>query len=69
MKNNNNELTSTISILKNNLEDLKFENLKDKLFLANQENENKEQKINFSENKENKMKNENNKIFKSKMKL
>ena len=64
LKNNNDELTTTISILKNNLEDLKFENsnLKDKLILANQENENKEQKINFSESKENKMKNENNKL-------
>ena len=64
LKNNNDELTTTISILKNNLEDLKFENsnLKDKLILANEENENKEQKINFSESKENKMKNENNKL-------
>ena len=58
------ELNNTVSILKNNFEQVKFENsnLKDKLISAKKENESKNQRITFSESKENKIKNENNRL-------
>ena len=58
------ELNNTVSILKNNFEQVQFENsnLKDKLISAKKENESKNQRITFSESKENKIKNENNRL-------
>ena len=58
------ELNNTVSILKNNFEQVQFENsnLKDKLISAKKENESKNQRITFSESKQNKIKNENNRL-------
>ena len=64
LKTTNEMLNNNISILKNNLDELKFENtnLKNKLVLANEENVNNKQKIQFFKSKEEIIKNENTKL-------
>ena len=61
LKTTNEMLNNNISILKQNLEELKFENsnLKNKLVLSNEDNENNKQNIQFLKSKEEKINNEN----------